>query len=97
MSRARRSTERSEVVRRRPGTVPEAVCRLLRCSAALFYILSNRRYGVLYVGVMNDLSRRLAEHRLKGTPGFSKTHGLTRLVHVEEHPSITEARAASTC
>jgi putative endonuclease len=57
------------------------------------YILSNRRYGVLYTGVTNDPSRRLAEHRLKGTPGFSKTHGLTLLVHIEEFPSITEARA----
>jgi putative endonuclease len=57
------------------------------------YILSNRRYGVLYVGVTNDMSRRLTEHRLKGTPGFSKTHGLTLLVHIEEYPSIMEARA----
>ncbi|MBX9829833.1 MAG: GIY-YIG nuclease family protein [Xanthobacteraceae bacterium] len=56
------------------------------------YILSNRRYGVLYTGVTNDLSRRLAEHRLKGTPGFSKTHGLVLLVHVEEYSSIAEAR-----
>jgi putative endonuclease len=57
------------------------------------YILTNRRYGVLYVGLTNDLSRRLAEHRLKGTPGFSKTYGLTQLVHVEEYASIQEARA----
>jgi putative endonuclease len=57
------------------------------------YILTNRRYGVLYVGVTDDPSRRLTEHRLKGTPGFSKTHGLTLLVHLEEYPSIVEARA----
>ncbi len=57
------------------------------------YILTNRRYGVLYVGVTNDMSRRLSEHRLKGAPGFSKTHGLTRLVHVEEYSSIAEARS----
>ena len=57
------------------------------------YILTNRRYGVLYVGATNDVSRRLSEHRLKGTPGFSKTHGLILLVHVEQYPSITEARA----
>jgi putative endonuclease len=37
--------------------------------------------------------RRLSEHRLKGTPGFSKNHGLTKLVHVEEYASIDEARA----
>ncbi len=62
-------------------------------SRGFVYILTNCRYGVLYVGVTNDVSRRLSEHRLKGTPGFSKTHGLALLVHVEEYPSITEARA----
>jgi putative endonuclease len=57
------------------------------------YILTNTRYGVLYVGVTSNMPRRLAEHRLRGVPGFSKTHGLAVLVHVEAYPSIMEARA----
>ena len=80
-----------EVMRCRPGTVPDA--DLSAADQMFAYILTNRRYGVLYVGVTNDLSRRLSEHRLKGTPGFSRTYGLTRLVHIEEHPSIIAARA----
>ena len=57
------------------------------------YVLSNRRRGVLYVGVTNDLIRRLSEHKAKLAPGFTKTYGVTMLVYYEEYPSILEARA----
>ena len=57
------------------------------------YILTNRRRGVLYVGVTNDLARRMPEHRQKVVPGFTKTYGVTQLVYFEEHASILEARA----
>jgi putative endonuclease len=57
------------------------------------YILANRARGVLYVGVTNNLSRRISEHRAKIVPGFASEHGLILLVHVEEYASILEARA----
>jgi putative endonuclease len=57
------------------------------------YILTNRPRGVLYVGVTNNLSRRISEHRAKIVPGFTNDHGVVRLVHVEEYGSILEARA----
>jgi putative endonuclease len=57
------------------------------------YMLSNRRYGVLYVGVTNNLMRRAAEHRQKLAQGFTSTYGVTRLVYFEIYPSILEARA----
>jgi putative endonuclease len=57
------------------------------------YILSNRRRGVLYVGVTNDLIRRLSEHKAKLVPGFTKTYGVVMLVYYEEYSSILEARA----
>ncbi len=57
------------------------------------YGLSNRRRGVLYVGVTNDLLRRLSEHKAKLAPGFTKTYGVTMLVYYEEYSSILEARA----
>ena len=57
------------------------------------YILANRRYGVLYVGVTNDLVRRISQHKQKAVPGFTQEYGVTRLVYFEEHASIIEARA----
>ena len=57
------------------------------------YLLSNRPRGVLYIGVTNDLMRRLIEHKAKLVPGFSKTYGVVRLVYYEEYSSILEARA----
>jgi putative endonuclease len=57
------------------------------------YILSNRRRGVLYVGLTNDLIRRLSEHKAKLVPGFTKTYGVVILVYYEEYSSILQARA----
>jgi putative endonuclease len=57
------------------------------------YILSNTRRGVLYVGVTNDLSRRVFEHKSKLVPGFTRKYGVVVLVYFEEYASIVEARA----
>lgn len=57
------------------------------------YILANRPKGVLYIGVTSDLARRVAEHKGKFVPGFTRTHGVNKLMHVEEYSSILEARA----
>jgi putative endonuclease len=57
------------------------------------YILSNRRRGVLYIGLTNDLIRRLSEHKAKLVPGFTKRYGVVMLVYYEEYSSIFEARA----
>jgi putative endonuclease len=56
------------------------------------YILSNTRRGVLYVGVTNDLSRRVFEHKSKLVPGFTRKYGVVVLVYFEEYASIIEAR-----
>lgn len=57
------------------------------------YILANETRGVLYVGITNDLLRRLAEHRAKLVPAFTASYGVTRLVHVETYTSVIEARS----
>ena len=57
------------------------------------YILANRRYGVLYIGMTNNLVRRVSQHRQKTVPGFTSEHGVIRLVYFEEYLSVTEARA----
>ncbi|HEV3285502.1 MAG TPA: GIY-YIG nuclease family protein [Steroidobacteraceae bacterium] len=57
------------------------------------YILASRRNGTLYVGVTNDLVRRLTQHRAKAVPGFTRTYGVDKLVYFEEYAAILEARA----
>ena len=47
------------------------------------YILASKRNGKLYIGVTNDLARRLGEHREGLLPGFTKRYGVTRLVYYE--------------
>ena len=56
------------------------------------YILANRRRGVLYVGVTDDLIRQIAEHKAKLVPGFTNKYGITLLVYYEEHSTILGAR-----
>ena len=48
---------------------------------------------MLYVGVTNDLARRIEQHRVKVVPGFTAKYGLMKLVYFEEFASILEARA----
>ncbi len=57
------------------------------------YILASGRNGTLYVGVTNNLARRIAEHKGKLVPGFTRKYGVDRLVDVEEYSTILEARA----
>jgi putative endonuclease len=57
------------------------------------YILASRRNGTLYVGVTNDLIRRMSEHKGKLVPGFTRKYGVDKLVYFEEYASILEARA----
>src|SRR5262249_37653750 len=56
------------------------------------YILASRRNGTLYIGVTNDLVRRMGEHKAKLVPGFTRKYGVDRLVYFEEYSSL-EARA----
>ena len=55
------------------------------------YILASDRNGTLYVGVTNDLARRVYEHRNDLIEGFTKRYGVHRLVWFEVHGDINEA------
>ena len=47
------------------------------------YILASHIGGTLYIGVTNDLIRRVYEHQQKVVEGFTKQHDVTRLVYFE--------------
>ena len=55
------------------------------------YILASKERGTLYVGVTNDLMRRVYEHKDGLAEGFSMRHGVKRLVYFETHESIEAA------
>ena len=55
------------------------------------YMLASRHNGTLYVGVTNDLVRRMSEHKEKVVPGFTRRHGVDILVWFEEHAHINDA------
>jgi len=47
------------------------------------YMMTNRKRGVLYVGVTNDIERRIHEYKQRLTRGFVSRYNLKRLVHFE--------------
>jgi putative endonuclease len=55
------------------------------------YILASRIGGTLYIGVTNDLIRRVGEHRLKIAESFTKRYEVTRLVYFEIFDQIEHA------
>ena len=57
------------------------------------YILASKRNGTLYVGVTNDLVRRMTAHKAKLVPCFTRQYGVTLLVYFESFDSVLEARA----
>jgi putative endonuclease len=55
------------------------------------YILSNKYNGTLYIGVTNDLERRMFEHKGKLIDGFTKKYNLNRLIYFETFQYINNA------
>ena len=56
------------------------------------YFMTNRPNGILYVGVTDNLIRRVWEHREAVIDGFTKQYGLKRLVYFEPYDDIRDAR-----
>ena len=57
------------------------------------YILSNWNNKVLYIGVTNDINRRIYEHKNKLVDGFTKKYNVSKLVYLEE---VSDVKAAIT-
>ncbi|GIK43219.1 MAG: nuclease [Chloroflexota bacterium] len=55
------------------------------------YLLTNWNDQVIYVGVTNNLERRLYEHKHKLVQGFTAKYNVNKLVYFEETPDINAA------
>ena len=55
------------------------------------YILASKRNGTLYIGVTNDLLKRVSEHKLDLFEGFTKKYQVHTLVYFEEFEDIKTA------
>ncbi|WP_269580682.1 GIY-YIG nuclease family protein [Roseibium sp. Sym1] len=61
--------------------------------AFFVYVLASRQRGTLYVGVTNNLSLRVYQHRDGSGSGFTRRYKVTRLVYYETHEVPEEAIA----
>ena len=57
------------------------------------YLLARKREGTLYLGVSNDIGRRVWEHKTRMHSGFSARYGVDRLVWYETYDRVDEAIA----
>lgn len=58
---------------------------------AFVYIMTNKNKTIFYVGVTNDIKRRVWEHKNKVNKGFTYRYNLTLLVHFERIEGMQEA------
>jgi putative endonuclease len=59
--------------------------------SAYVYILASKKNGVLYIGVTNDLLRRISEHKSGEVEGFTNRYHVKRLVYYEVFDDIRDA------
>ena len=55
---------------------------------------ASKKGGTIYIGVTNDLNRRIPEHKEAKGSGFTARYGVHRLVWYEEH-SISATRSSA--
>jgi putative endonuclease len=57
------------------------------------YILASRKHGTLYIGVTNDLVRRIHQHKTNAVRGFTARHGVYLRVWFERYDDVLNAIA----
>jgi len=55
------------------------------------YMLASKRNGTLYIGVTNDLARRVYEHKNDFIKGFTEKYGVHTLVYYEQCGNVESA------
>jgi len=55
------------------------------------YILASRKNGTLYIGLTNDIERRMYEHKSKILLGFAQKYNINKLVYLQTFTEIDDA------
>jgi putative endonuclease len=77
---------------RRNAPSPESIATMA-AMAYYVYLLASKKHGTLYLGVTNDIVRRVYEHRTKAVQGFTKRYGVDKLVWFEIYDDAITAIA----
>jgi putative endonuclease len=70
---------------------PESIPPVLM--AYYVYLLASGKYGTLYLGVTNDIIRRIYEHKSKAVAGFTRRYSIDKLVWFEIYDDVLTAIA----
>jgi putative endonuclease len=65
----------------------------MRSHTYYVYLLTNWNNKVMYVGMTNDLKRRMSEHKSKAAPGFTSRYNVNKLVYYEVMTDVRDAIA----
>lgn len=55
------------------------------------YIMASDYNGTLYIGVTSDITKRIHQHKTGAADGFTKEHGIKKLVYIEKHENAESA------
>ncbi|MBX9621764.1 MAG: GIY-YIG nuclease family protein [Alphaproteobacteria bacterium] len=61
------------------------------------YILCSQRNGTLYIGVTNDIVRRIYEHKTKMLKGFTEKYEVDKLIYMETYEDVNDAIHREKC
>ena len=88
-------SSRTRTRRGRGGIFPNTTCppRYAHPVGSYFVYILSSRGRVLYVGVTNDLRRRVLEHKAHLVPGFTQRYNVDRLVYFEATANVQAALA----
>ena len=76
------------------GRNPQTIAKLKTMKYKKFYyvyILASKPWGTIYVGMTDDLIRRVLEHKQGLIPGFTKIYGVKMLVYYEQTELVLSA------